>query len=192
MDINVIAENLTQLLQNSVNMTSVFYDIFLNPEPMDVELVQYNEEGQLVTVLIPNRAKENQRAIIGQGSPEGRIDANEGALYVDQLALSAYVKVEGSGNNGWRLITTIEGVYEYIQQYLGEQGYLDTQGLANYLSVNHYTTESNVSDIVSRIRGTLVTTISEDSTDEEYPSAKCVWDLLGGIETALDNIIQGE
>ena len=40
-DLNVISENLTELLQNSINMTSVFYDIFLNPEPMDVELKQF-------------------------------------------------------------------------------------------------------------------------------------------------------
>ena len=44
-DLNVIAENLTELLQNSVNMTSVFYDIFLNPEPMDVELKQFSYKG---------------------------------------------------------------------------------------------------------------------------------------------------
>ena len=52
-DLNVISENLTELLQNSINMTSVFYDIFLNPEPMDVELKQYDAEHTLVTISLP-------------------------------------------------------------------------------------------------------------------------------------------
>ena len=34
----------------------------------------------------------------------------------------------------------------------------------------------------------LVTTISASSTDAQYPSAKCVYDLLGNIEAALQEI----
>ena len=33
-----------------------------------------------------------------------------------------------------------------------------------------------------------VTSISASSTDTEYPSAKCVWDLVGDIETILASI----
>ena len=41
MNIDVLIENVVELLTNTVNMTSKFYDIFLNPEPMDVTLEQY-------------------------------------------------------------------------------------------------------------------------------------------------------
>ena len=34
-----------------------------------------------------------------------------------------------------------------------------------------------------------VTTISSESTDEQYPSAKCVYDIVGNIESVLDNIL---
>ena len=36
-----------------------------------------------------------------------------------------------------------------------------------------------------------VTTISSASTDTQYPSAKCMYDVVGDIETALDAIING-
>jgi hypothetical protein len=34
----------------------------------------------------------------------------------------------------------------------------------------------------------LVTSISASSTDSQYPSAKCMWDIIGNIETRLSNI----
>jgi hypothetical protein len=103
MNMNVIIENLTELLTNTVNMTSVFYDIFLNPEPMDVELQQYNNENRLVTVTIPNRAKDSQIAYNGEGSPEGKLGAPLGAVYVDTTSSRVYVKAEGtySPEIGW-------------------------------------------------------------------------------------------
>lgn len=33
-----------------------------------------------------------------------------------------------------------------------------------------------------------VTSISASSTDTQYPSAKCVYDIVGNIETALDTV----
>lgn len=34
----------------------------------------------------------------------------------------------------------------------------------------------------------LVTSISSSSTDAQYPSAKCVYDIIGDIETLLSQI----
>ena len=36
-----------------------------------------------------------------------------------------------------------------------------------------------------------VTSLSSQSTDTQYPSAKCVYDLIGDIESVLDAIING-
>ncbi len=36
-----------------------------------------------------------------------------------------------------------------------------------------------------------VTSISSSSTDTQYPSAKCVYTLIGDIESVLDAIING-
>lgn len=34
--------------------------------------------------------------------------------------------------------------------------------------------------------GSLVTSISSSSTDNEYPSAKCMWDIIGDVETLIN------
>lgn len=36
-----------------------------------------------------------------------------------------------------------------------------------------------------------VTTLSISSTDTEYPSAKCVYDIIGDVETLLANLDDG-
>ena len=40
-------------------------------------------------------------------------------------------------------------------------------------------------------KSNLVTSLSSSSTDTQYPSAKCVYDLIGDINSALD-LINGE
>ena len=85
-DISVIAENLTELLQNTVNMTSVFYDIFLNPEPMDVELEQYDNNGQLVKVSVPNRAKATGLGMIVRTNVSGNFSLSDGTGYAITLS----------------------------------------------------------------------------------------------------------
>ena len=37
-----------------------------------------------------------------------------------------------------------------------------------------------------------VTSLSSSSTDTEYPSAKCVYDIVGDVESALAALIGGE
>jgi len=37
-------------------------------------------------------------------------------------------------------------------------------------------------------QNSIVTTIDSNSTDSQYPSAKCIWDIIGNIETRLSNI----
>lgn len=148
-DTNLIIENLTELLQNTVNMTSVFYDIFINPVPMDVVLTQFNQDGQLITISVPNRAKDMQRALIGIGNPEGSVSAAEGTLFVDQTTQTVYVKTVGNETNGWKIILTEEGVYTYVKNYLVEGGYLDEAALEQYLTNHSYTTEARVAEIIA-------------------------------------------
>lgn len=157
-DNNVIIENLTQLLTNTVNMTSVFYDIFLNPEEMDVELQQYNAEGQLITISIPNRAKDRNIALVGEGSPEGAVVANVGTCYVDELNEAVYFKVNGTGNTGWVVVLTEEGVNTYLRSYLDTNKFMTENNVGAYLSVNKYTTETRVSNMLKQYRPTIYMT----------------------------------
>lgn len=148
-DTNLIIDNLTELLQNTVNMTSVFYDIFINPVPMDVTLEQYNSDGELISVTVPNRAKDLQRALIGTGDPEGVVSASEGTLYVDEVSQTVYVKADGNEATGWKIILTEDGVYTYVRKCLEESGYIDIPTLQNYLEDNKYTTETRVEEMIA-------------------------------------------
>lgn len=44
---------------------------------------------------------------------------------------------------------------------------------------------------IYQTKSNLVTSISSSSTDTQYPSAKCVYDIVGDIETVLHNINSG-
>ncbi len=120
MDIDVIAENLTELLTNTVNMTSVFYDIFLNPVPMDVTFQQYNDNNELITVTIPNRAKDRQIALTGAGSPEGVVSAPIGTAYVDTLNEDIYFKMSGDDASGWVQFITFQDLNEAVEEIESE------------------------------------------------------------------------
>lgn len=44
---------------------------------------------------------------------------------------------------------------------------------------------------VSESTTNKVTSLSSSSTDTQYPSAKCVYDLVGNVESLLNNINSG-
>lgn len=147
-DPNLISENLTELLQNTVNMTSVFYDLFINPVPMDVELKQWDNEGNIVTISIPNRAKDNQRATVGTVDPEGNVVAPVGSLYVNSTNNTVYVKSSGNDNTGWDIVTTETGIETYVNDYLNDLNLVTEGGLIDYLTTNGYTTEPEVENLI--------------------------------------------
>lgn len=39
-----------------------------------------------------------------------------------------------------------------------------------------------------QVTGNLVTSVNSSSSDTQYPSAKCIYTLIGNIETLLSNI----
>lgn len=100
-DINELTENLSELLTNSTNLASSFYDVFLNENAIDVTLQQYDADNILQTYTIPNRAKDREIAKTGIGSPEGVVAAGIGTIYVNTADTSTYIKVSGTGTTGW-------------------------------------------------------------------------------------------
>lgn len=96
--------NLAQLLTNVTEVTDAYFNLFFNPNPMDITVSQYNKEGKLDTYIIPNRAKDRQ-AILGEGSPENILDSPIGALYLDTIQRVLYIKTTNSGNSeGWKAV----------------------------------------------------------------------------------------
>lgn len=101
-----VAYLLNILFFNMNNISSIYYDMFINPIPKDVELQRYNEAGELVTVILPNRAKDKITTYTGQGNPNGSQTADVGALYVDLVTSNMYYKSVGSDAFGWTLLLT--------------------------------------------------------------------------------------
>ena len=99
-----ILQLLTILFTNLNNQNEMYYDIFLNPEPMYVNLERYNPDGDLVTVPIPNVAMMRNQAYSGEGNPNGKVTASPGSLYVDTRSFSLYFKGWGIDSNGWVLL----------------------------------------------------------------------------------------
>lgn len=141
MDINVDIENIVEYLTNSVNITDKFYDIFFNPEPMDVTFEQYNDDNKLVEVTIPNRAKDLKNIKVGSRNPEGQVSAEVGTLYINSSVPQLYIKVEGTNENGWVAIPNQEETISIIR---------------NYLEVNGYATEEYVNNSIGN--GTIIFT----------------------------------
>lgn len=99
-------------IQDVVNVLSViffnmneiertYYDMFLNPQELDVTFQRYNEAGVLESITLPNRAKDRQEILTGAGSPEGKQAATIGKLYLDFVAQTLYYKGVGSDATGW-------------------------------------------------------------------------------------------
>lgn len=49
-------------------------------------------------------------------------------------------------------------------------------------------TTYNVKDASAEKSSNKVTSVSSSSTDTQYPSAKCVYDLVGNVETLLASL----
>ena len=96
--------NLSELLTNVTEITKSYFNLFLNPEPMDISVSQYDDEGTLKTYIIPNRAKD-RTAILGTTNPNGSLGASIGTLYLDTTSRILYVKTTGlDDKTGWKAI----------------------------------------------------------------------------------------
>jgi hypothetical protein len=148
-DLNTIDENLAELLTNTVNMSSVFYDIFLDPNPKDVELQMFDDNNELITVVIPNRAKDREDASLsGEGSPEGVIKAPIGTVYIDKLTSTIYYKVSGEAedSNGWAPTISQAYLSTFLAAYLRNNSYIRRGALTTTLIESIQEGEVKISD----------------------------------------------
>lgn len=109
---------LSVLFTNLNNQNKMYYDMFLNPTPMDIDLERYNENGQLVTVTLPNRAKDRIWVLTGKGNPNGQIAAKIGTIYLDETSKNLWFKSDGadSDTSGWKQI------YDSSDEFLRPDG----------------------------------------------------------------------
>ena len=86
---------------NMNEIERIYYDMFINPVPMDITFQRYNDQGVLENIILPNRAKDHQDTLTGQGAPEGIVSADIGVLYLDTTSQDLYFKSVGTDAYGW-------------------------------------------------------------------------------------------
>ena len=110
-DINQIAIILSQLIQNYNELAQNWFDVFYNPEQMDVTLKFFDPDGNLQTYTLPNRAKDFGYVMNGIGDPEGQINAKVGTMFLDTQGGDIYLKRTGESNTGWQRVMSMTEVY---------------------------------------------------------------------------------
>lgn len=145
--------------------------------------------------------------IQGNGDPNGSVVAEKGILYIDVDRASLYIKTTVSGNTGWQQISaTVSAFANTDLSNLSEDGnnkFADTS-LSNItetarLLIQSTATSASANKSLSNLSGdgqakfdakenvrNKVTTISASSTNTQYPSAKCVYDLIGDVERLIN------
>ena len=99
-----IINALSTLYFNLNEIERIYYDMFINPVPMDVTFQRYDDTGALETITLPNRAKDVQATLTGNGNPNGVTSASVGTFYLDTSNYDLYYKSSGSDSQGWILL----------------------------------------------------------------------------------------
>lgn len=102
--IEQIQVQLAVILAYYTELVRTYYDMFYNNTPMDIDLQLYNDEGELVTITVPNRAKATTISLTFNGSPEGVLEASQGAVVLDRVNKNLWYKADQNGTDGWYML----------------------------------------------------------------------------------------
>lgn len=125
-----IQSQLAKLQESYGNIARTYYNIFYNPVGMDVELTLYNNDGELETITVPNRAKDaTDKVYRSSGDPNGVVSANLGSLCFDEVNFKLYFKARQSGSTseGWIEVLARSNFapnMDYIPYHNGDGTYL--------------------------------------------------------------------
>lgn len=167
-----IVNLLSILFTNLNNQNEQYFDMFLNPVPMDLDLERYNEKGELEVVVHPNVAKMRINAYSGVGNPNGVQAASVGALYVDTTTRNIYYKAVGSDRYGWQLVWTTANLIEG-ENFLSPTG--NGSQLKN-LNANSITSGvlpvsrggTGATSVVGLVKGNGISSFTAAVVDEDY------------------------
>lgn len=115
--LSAIQNQLAKLQTDYASMAGALYDMFFNTTAKDITLRMYNEDGVLVDVKIPNRAKDSLDKVIRcEGNPNVlEIEASQvGVLCIDTETEDLYYYT----TDGWILLwssTNFASGLDYIQ-----------------------------------------------------------------------------
>lgn len=169
--LSVLYFNLNEIERN-------YYDIFINPKSMTVNLQRYNELGVLDTVPVRNLASLQYTALTGNGSPDGVVSAEVGKFYIDTSNYSLYFKSSGNDSYGWVLLWSALNLKE-------NDDYLPPNGSASQLKdLNMDNATLGVLSVERGGSGTgSITGIVKGNGTESMTAATDGSDFLGPIST---------
>lgn len=99
-----IALLLSELMNNYTVIMNSYYNMFYNPDPMEIILTLYDSKGNLKDYKVPNRAMDYRYIKNGKGSPENVEIAPVGTIYQDTSNGILYIKEVGTGRTGWNKV----------------------------------------------------------------------------------------
>ena len=125
------------------------------------------------------------------------------SLYIDTNNASLYIKTSETGKEGWQLISATvsafadvnldnlssEGENKFLHpdlSNLSPQGEFQISQMSADISLSNLDESGNRKFTLKEDVINKVTSISASSTDTQYPSAKCVYNLIGDVEALIN------
>jgi hypothetical protein len=115
-DINIVAQQTSELLTDYANLLRTWFTMFYDPTPQDITLRLYDDEGNLQSYTFPNRSKDFTYILNGSGTPQGIKTAVVGSIYQDILNGEVYIKNSISTDTNWTKVISKEVLDTYIIQ----------------------------------------------------------------------------
>lgn len=131
--------------------------------------------------------KKADKEMVLTGIPTIAQTGNKINLEINSSTYTMVAKLYDRDNN---LLSTSDTIDLPIESMVVDATYDDTTKEIVLTLQSGSTVRFSVADLVSGLESTSnkVTSISASSTDTQYPSAKCVYNLVGEIAEALDAI----
>ena len=107
--INDVIQYAIRTLKTAGEIVRKSYDMFYNPNPLDVQTEVYDENGNLITATLPNRAK------IHQDYENWRANVRKEYPFINILKNSNMLDVDGDGVLDSPLAVSVSGDYSIVE-----------------------------------------------------------------------------
>lgn len=182
-----------------------FANTRINTNQIEDGAVTYDKLGQDVKDMIADPLPSHTSADVNKVLT---VDSNNDVVWdypADEFVM--FTKTNSSGtltvtsddwvkamNNDKAILLVTDGTDYYVLykvKYDAATVYFQGDGKEAQFIKNGITYSGTFANIGIELTANKVTTLSAASTDTQYPSAKCVYDLVGDIDTILQNINNG-
>lgn len=149
--------------------------------PGSTPTANYNASTHVLTLGIPPGANATITATHYAASTSGTVTPTSWQTSIPQVSGGQYL---------WTRMTWSNGQYSYI---VARQGVDGTGAVTSFNGRSGAVIPQSGDYTASQVTkaentDNKVTSVSSSSTDDQYPSAKCVYDLIGDVDTVIDQI----